>query len=592
MTKIPASKNRLHFIRGIWALLPKEARPTALLIILLSLIGGCLEMLSLGLIVPVIQGLTTGHFPQLAQHDSWISKLTGSLSQNEFIALGLGALIGAYLLKTAFLSFFAFRLSQFIFDVKLNLSKRIFINNVQASYLQHVNKHSSDMSSSLTHEIPQFISGVLVSCLIIISETLIALSIILLLVILEPISALIIFTAGAACIYVFDGLYKNTLLGWGKKRQLYENLRQRGILDAFQSFSDIKLFAKEPFFIAQFLETNTMLANAEKHYFALTQLPRLWLEILAIILIAALVLIKQSPDQLVISILPTMALFTAVAFKLLPSANRIIQALHSLRSSQHTIASLQTENSETQLENVSPQIKVIDFKNSIDFNQLIFTHVNALKPVLNRLTFSLGKAKTIGLRGKSGSGKSTIAKLLTGLYIPSSGSITVDGMKIEHNLFEWRKHIALVPQSIHMLNISIKNNIAFGVSEDLIDIDRINYCIEVAQLTTFIASLPDGIDTNAGERGVKISGGQLQRIGIARALYRDPAILILDEASSAIDPSTETKIIASLRSQPEPMTILIISHRESTLNNCDEVYELSNGRIVDVITEYPPVKVI
>ena len=287
-----------------------------------------------------------------------------------------------------------------------------------------------------------------------------------------------------------------------------------------------------------------------------------------------------------------MALFTAAAFKLLPSANRIIQALHSLRSSQHTIASLQTEISETQLENINPQTTTIDFKNSIDFNQLTFTHVNALKPILNGLTFSLAKGKTIGLRGKSGSGKSTIAKLLTGLYIPSSGSITVDGMKIEDNLSQWRKHIALVPQSIHMLNLSIKNNIAFGVSEKLIDIDRINNCIELAQLTTLIASLPDGIDTNAGEGGVKISGGQLQRIGIARALYRDPTILILDEASSAIDPSTENKIIASLRSKLESMTILIISHRESTLNNCDEVYELSDGRIVDVITEYPPVKVI
>lgn len=592
MTKVPSSKNSLNLINHIWALLPKEARPTALLIVLLSLIGGFLEMLSLGLIVPVIQGLTTGHLPTLAQNDSWINRLTGSLSQNEFIALGLGALIGAYLLKTAFLSFFAFRLSQFIFDVKLNLSKQIFRNNVLTSYSQHLNKNSSDMNSSLIHEIPHFISGVLVPCLSIISETLIALSIILLLVLLEPISALIIFTAGATSIYIFDYLYKKTLLGWGKKRQLYENLRQRRILDAFQSFSDIKLFAKEPFFIAQFQETNTVLANAEKHYFALTQLPRLWLEILAVVLIAVLVLIKQSPDQLVISILPTMALFTAAAFKLLPSANRIIQALHSLRSSQHTIASLQTEISETQLENISPQTTVIDFKNSIDFNQLTFTHLNALKPVLEELAFSIMKGKSIGLRGKSGSGKSTIAKLLVGLYTPSSGSITVDGMKIEDNLPEWRKHIALVPQSVHMLNMSIKNNIAFGVSEDLIDIDKIAYCLEVAQLTTLITSLPDGIDTNAGERGVKISGGQLQRIGIARALYRDPAILILDEASSAIDPSTESKIIASLRSAPKPMTILIISHRESTLNNCDEVYELSDGRIVDVITEYSPVKVI
>jgi len=592
MANLPASKNSLCFIHEIWAILPKEARPIALLIILLSLIGGCLEMLSLGLIVPVIQGLTTGYFLKFNQNHTWISNFTESLSQYEFIALGLGALIGAYLLKTAFLSFYAFRLSQFIFDVKLNLSKQIFRNNVQASYLHHVNKNSSDMSNSLTHEIPQFISGVLVPCLIIISESLIALSIILLLVLLEPISALIIFTTGVTCIYIFDSLYKKTLLSWGKKRQLYENLRQRGILDAFQSFSDIKLLAKEPFFIAQFQETNTMLANAERHYFALTQLPKLWLEILAVILIAALVLIKQSPDQLVISILPTMALFTAAAFKLLPSANRIIQALHSLRSSQHTIASLQTEISETQLENISPQTTIIDFKNSIDFNQLTFTHVNALKPILNGLTFSLAKGKTIGLRGKSGSGKSTIAKLLTGLYIPLSGSITVDGIKIEDNLSQWRKYIALVPQSIHMLNLSIKNNIAFGVSEDLIDIDRINNCIELAQLTTLIASLPDGINTNVGERGVKISGGQLQRIGIARALYRDPTILILDEASSAIDPSTESKIIASLRSKLESMTILIISHRESTLNNCDEVYELSDGRIVDVITEYPLVKVI
>lgn len=580
MTKTPTSKNGLQLVRSIWDLLSRKERQTALLIVLLSLIGGFLEMLSLGLIVPVIQGLTTGHFFQLNQNNLWLSQLTGSLSQNEFILLGLSALIGAYLLKTAYLSFFAFRLSRFIFDVKLNLSKQIFRSNVLASYSQHLNKSSSDMSSSLTHEIPQFISGVLVPYLSIISEAVLALSIILLLMLLEPISALIISTTGIASIYIFDRLHKQNLLSWGKKRQAYESLRFRLIQDVFHSFSDIKLFAKEQFFIGQFQEANTVLANAEKHYFALTQLPRLWLEILAVVLIAGLVLIKQSPDHLVVTILPTMALFTAAAFKLLPSANRIVQALHSLRSSQYTIHGLQHAMSKTQLEKINPQTKEIDFKHSIDFNKVSFNHPNALNPILDELTFSITKGKLIGLKGKSGSGKSTIAKLLAGLYTPTSGSITLDGGNLGDHLSGCRRQIALVPQSVHLLNMSIKDNIAFGVPENLIDIQKVNDCIEIAQLTPLISSLPNGIHTSVGERGVKISGGQLQRIGIARALYHKPSILILDEATSGIDPSTESNIIALLGSQPIPMTIFIISHRASTLNHCDTVYELSDGRIV------------
>lgn len=584
MTKVPTSKNGLKLIQNIWSLLSMDLRHTALLIVLLSLIGGFLEMLSLGLIIPVIQGLITGHFLKFNQKTSWIGEFTQSLSQNEFIALGLGALIGINLLKTAYMSFFAFRISRFVFNVKLNLSKRIFRNNLLASYSHYLNKNSSNMSSSLTHDIPQFISGVLIPCLLIISETLLALSIILLLLLLEPISALIIFTVGTASIYIFDCLYKKTLLSWGKKRQLYEHLRQRRILDAFHSFSDIKLFTKEQYFIEQFQETNKVLANAEQHYFALTQLPRLWLEILAFILIAGLVLIKQSPDHLAITILPTIALFSAGAFKLLPSANRIVQALHSIRSSQHTINSLQNEICGDDLEQMSPQTKDISFNHKIEFNQVSFTHLNSLKPVLNELTLSISKGKSIGIRGKSGGGKSTLTKLLMGLYPPTSGSITVDGVTLQDNLPQWRKHIALVPQSVHLLNMSIKNNIAFGVPEHLIDIHRINYCIEVAQLNTLILSLPDGIQTNAGERGVKISGGQLQRIGIARALYRNPSIIILDEATSGIDPITENKIIASLRSKSITITTIIISHRASTLKNCDEVYELNDGHLLAVIT--------
>jgi len=233
----------------------------------------------------------------------------------------------------------------------------------------------------------------------------------------------------------------------------------------------------------------------------------------------------------------------------------------------------------TQLNEASSRSK--KFQSTINLSEISFSYQNAPMPALQGVSLVVKRGEAVGLVGPSGSGKSTLVDVLLGLLAPQSGEVNVDGKNIQDNLRSWQNQIGYVPQSIFLIDDSLRNNVAFGVSKSEIDEQAVRAAIRSAQLEEFVATLPNGLDTVVGERGVRLSGGQRQRIGIARALYHNPSVLVLDEATSSLDTETEHGVMQAVQALQGDKTVIIVAHRLSTVEYCDRLYRLEDSRIVD-----------
>jgi ABC-type multidrug transport system fused ATPase/permease subunit len=226
--------------------------------------------------------------------------------------------------------------------------------------------------------------------------------------------------------------------------------------------------------------------------------------------------------------------------------------------------------------------EVVHFSTQLSFCKVTFSYTSVSEPVIKDASFNLMRGESVGIIGPSGTGKSTLIAILLGLLKPTSGQIIIDGQAIDSNKHLWQTQIAYVPQEIFLLDDTIRNNIAFGVSRDDVSSKKLMQSIEAAQLSDFVATLPSGLDTVVGERGVRLSGGQRQRIGLARALYFEPTVLVLDEATSALDSATETGVLRTLESLRPGVTMIFVSHRPSTLIFCDRKFRLNDGELTEI----------
>ncbi len=278
--------------------------------------------------------------------------------------------------------------------------------------------------------------------------------------------------------------------------------------------------------------------------------------------------------------LPIVGLFAAAVFRLMPSVNRILEAMQNLHYGAPSLAILDLQLKTVRQHQDNADEPRMSFDRDIVFRNVSFTYPAADKPVVEDLDLVITRGSSIGLIGSSGSGKTTLMDMLLGLMTPTRGEILVDGENIREHEGGWKKCLGYVPQHISLLDDSLQNNIAFGLAETEINTARLDRAVKAAQLEELVASLPDGLQTNIGEQGVKLSGGQRQRIGIARALYLDPQVLVLDEATSALDSETEQHIIDAINSLDDDKTIIIITHRLTTIAHCDTVFRVQDGCVI------------
>lgn len=563
-------------IRG---LLIQSERRSALVLLGLMLIGMLLETLGVGLVVPTITLLIQDDF--LTKHPA-ITALLAVESQRELVAMTMLGLVGAYLVKNAFLAFMIGRQTHFAYDVQEKLSQRLFAIYLCQPYTFHLQRNSAELVRNITSEVSVF-TGMLTSGLLMIAELLVVLGVVALLFLAEPVGAILVMLVFGGAAWVFNRVTRERISRWGVARQVHDGLRVQHLQQGLGGAKDVKLLGRESEFLTQFRTHNIESARIWRLLTTLQSYPRLMLELLAVVGLAVLVLSMLRDARNMDAIVPTVALFAAAAFRLMPSINRILNSVQTIRYSLPVVATLTREiQLPTPVAAEAKQAAGVDvFEGELRLLNLAYRYPNAPQHAINDISMVLKKGESIGFIGASGSGKSTLVDIILGLLTPASGRVEVDGKDIQQNLRDWQDQIGYVPQSIYLTDDTLRRNVAFGLPESAIDDAAVQRALRMAQLEEFVASLPEGVATVVGERGVRLSGGQRQRIGIARALYHDPSVLVLDEATSALDNATEAGVMEAVEALHGTKTVIVVAHRLSTVSNCDRLFKLEHGRVVE-----------
>ena len=543
-------------------------------------IGMVLETLGVGLVIPALALLTQSdlahNYPAL---QSALQAL-GNPSQQTLVIGGMLVLVGVYLIKGLFLAFLAWQQTRFAFGVQVQLSQRLFAAYLRQPYAFHLQRNSAQLMRNIINEVGLFTSNGIQPGMLLLTESLVLLGLCSLLLVVEPLGALVVVGVLGIAAWGFHRITRRNITRWGKARQHHEGLRIQHLQQGLGGAKDVKILGREADFLEQYRVHNMQSARMGQLITTLKQLPRLWLELLAVSGLAALVISMLMQDRALETVLPTLGLFAAAAFRLIPSVNRVLGAVQSLRYGLPVISLLHTE-----LKLATPRLAdapgpVIPFHVALELSQITHSYPDAAKPALKDISLVIQCGESVGFIGASGAGKSTLVDILLGLLTPNSGEVQVDGKNIQENLRNWQDQIGYVPQSIFLTDDTLRRNVAFGLSENQIDDNAITHAIRAAQLEEFVASLPGGLETLVGERGIRLSGGQRQRIGIARALYHDPAVLVLDEATSSLDTATERGVMQAVTALQGTKTLIIVAHRLSTVEHCNHLFRLEQGSMV------------
>lgn len=564
----------------IWSLLTPAERRNAMILLGLMLIGMVLETLGVGLAIPALALLTqqdlAHNYPTLQP----VLQALGNPNQKTLVIGGMLALIGVYLIKTLFLSFLAWRQTRFSFELQARLSQRLFTIYLRQPYTFHLSRNSAQLIRNIGSEVNQFTHGALTAGMLLLTESLVLIGLCSLLLILEPLGALITASLLGIASWGFQRITRKHTARWANARQYHEGSRIQSLQQGLGGAKDVKLLGRETDFLEQYRMHNDQNARVGQLHSTLLQLPRLWLELFAISGLALLTISMLAQSRALETLLPTLGLFAAAAFRLIPSVNRILSAIHSFRYNLPVIATLHSELNLTEPDAVGIRTVVTPFSTALELSQITYTYPNATAPALKNISLTIHRGESVGFIGGSGAGKSTLVDILLGLLPLDTGEIRVDSKNIRINLRNWQDQIGYVPQSIYLTDDTLRRNVAFGLANEQIDDTAVRHAIQAAQLDEFVASLPDELETFVGERGIRLSGGQRQRVGIARALYHNPAVLVLDEATSALDAATETGVMQAVISLHGIKTIIIVAHRLSTVEHCDRLYRLEEGRLV------------
>lgn len=564
----------------LWQLLSRSQRRKTIYLMVFMLTAVLLETLTIGLIIPALAVMTQAEiaskYPIMT---SWLSHLI-ALSELQLVMIGLGVLATAYAIKTLFLAYVAWQQAGFIFALRAELSQRLFAGYLRQSYAFHLQHNSAQLIRNVISQVAD-ITNVIQKGLMLITESLVIVCLALMLIAIEPIGALLVVGVLGMATWGFNQVTRRRLLRWGALLQHHDGLRIQHLQQGLGGVKDVKLLGREDDFLQQYWKHNLGSAEIGKRQDALSALPRLWLEFLAVIGLTLLTYGMIWQGKPVENLVPTLGLFAAAAFRLMPSGSRVIGAVQSVHYSLPVIESLTEAFKEFERMPSEEDPGKQQFRRELNIENLRFRYDGAAKESIRGVSLTIPCRSSVGFIGSSGAGKSTLVDLILGLLEPTSGVVKVDGCDIQKNLRAWQDQIGYVPQSIFLTDDTLRRNIAFGLPNDRINEESVVNAIRGAQLEDFVRDLPDGLDTLVGERGVRLSGGQRQRIGIARALYHDPAILILDEATSSLDSATEKGVMEAVRALQGKKTVLIVAHRLSTVEYCSRLYRLEQGEIVD-----------
>ena len=569
----------MELISKIFNILDKKDKIHFLVLLFVIFFSMILEMLSIGLLIPITTLIIeTGETALSTYNFSYLDNFL-QLSKQTQIKITLFVFVLIYLFKSVYLTLMLIYLNSFSYNLKAKLSRNLFKSYLNKKFQFFIDNNSSVILRNIKDEPDLFVIQVFKPILLLFVDFFLIIGIVIVLIFYEPLISsfviiLLIFTG-----FIFLQLTNKRIINFGLTRQKSDASRIKNIMQAFNNIVEIMILNVRKTILEKYKLPNDKSANATKMNTIFQELPRVWLEMIGIVGLLAVVSIMLYLRREIDEIIPVLGLFALAAFKTLPTINRILASLTSIKFSKPVLSIIQ-KNLEKTNKKISKKLTVNLRKNIIFKNvSFMFHKKNKQHQIFKNLNLKIDKNSSIAIIGESGSGKSTLLNLLLGFFEPSSGKIFIDNKNLSKISNEWLNNIGYVSQLTNITDDSIKRNIAFGLEDHKIDKKKIFEVIKKSNLTNFINKLPKGINTILGEKGVKISGGQRQRISIARALYNNPSIIIFDEATNALDVATENKIINEIIKLKKEKTVIFVTHRTNNLKKFDIVYEVKNQNL-------------
>lgn len=577
---------KITFLNNLSLILKYNEKKSIFLLVFILFINVFFETFSIGLIIPFLKSITDENFFNVIYNFTIFEFFSLSIIFELFNVDNKNKLV--IFLSIIFAVFFAIRIlinfftlwyiGRFKFKLHSTLSKKLYRGYLEMPYAEHLKKNSSRILTNVTGEVDLF-SGTALVIITAINDIILTISIVSLLLFVQPFAAIKVlsyfFIIGFSFLILTDNFIKKV----GQRRQEVTKQTNQNIIEGFNLIKEIKIFNKQSYFYKKFKLAYQELLKIFWYRSLFPSLPRVVLELSAIIILSiSLIIVIKSGSNLE-EFLISFTFFVAAGYRLLPSLNKLINNYQRILFGKSAGDLIFSELDLIDKNKSEINVSDLKFKEKINFKNTSFQFTENSKKIIDNANFQIKKGLFTGIIGESGAGKSTLVKLITGLLLPSEGKIFIDDNELKTNLSAWKNKIGYVSQDLILLDEPIINNIAFGELEKDIDLDRVKKAITLAELDKFVDSLDKGIFSVTGERGKLLSGGQMQRICIARALYRNPEILILDESTNSLDAENEKKIISTLQNNLKHLTIIIISHRESTIKNCDEIFKVQNKKV-------------
>ena len=584
MNSMDSKRNNLfRQIKILYRILSRKQRFNFWVLQIILVFASIMEFIGIGSVVPYF-GIISN--PGVVESNTiliYLRELTGIIQVKDYILfLGICAII-LVLFGNLFSMLSLYRTLAFGHRVGQEWTDRLFSYYLRKDYLYHTRHNTAQLTTNVVVEVGRVLHGILIPVLKTIAKISLLLVLLIASLVYNPvISAIIIFVLS-----IFYGLMylvvHQKLLGYGSTISTLSSKRFRYINEGLGGIKENIVFGTLDFYIRKFENTRKKFAHSYIMKEFTGAAPKYLIEMVTFGGILSVILfLFYYRSATFVGILPKLTFFVVIGYKVIPSVQLIFQSLSQARSSQKPLEIISDDllMAGRKKEKSEDNVFIVPAE-KIELKNIYFKYNECDNNIFSGLNLEIIPGSIIGLAGPTGGGKTTLVDLILGLILPQKGELLVDGLKIEgKNIRVWQNSLGYVPQNIFLKDGSIKENVAYGVSSREIEKNRVWKAIRQAQLEQFISTLPSGVDTNVGERGVLISAGQGQRIGIARALYRSASVLVLDEATSALDGETETGLMDILYSLKESMTILLIAHRLSTLKDCDKIYVLDKGKLI------------
>ena len=576
----------MTLIRQLWYILDRRERLEGLLLLCCMAFGALLEAMSVALVVPFVAALQD---PRLVLESRILQPLLTAVDvrrpEQLLAAAGL-CLVGAFIVKSGYLVLLYRWLFRFIFAKQVALSRRLLTGYLNAPYTFHLDRNSAELIKAMTGTLQGFTAGFLLNLLTVLGEALVVVALVMLLMVFDALTTLgtvIALAIPTAIIYL--RMRRRLAVSGRTAEESFASVIQW----TEQAIGGIKatlVMGRNSYFVDQHGRFMRTFADSWRTVALLSTMPRLVIDTLALSAIVAIVLVSLVRGPELQQLLPVLGMFAVAAIRLMPSATRIANGLAQLR---FLYATLEVIHGELRaLDGVRPpqpdgtaqdRESPLRFERSLVLERVSYAYPNAPRPIIDDVTLEVQKGHWVALVGPTGAGKTTLVDLMLGLLTPTSGRILIDGRDLKDHVGGWRRNVGYVPQDIYLLDDTVRRNIAFALPDDAIDDEQVWRALRGAEVDHLVRSLPDRLNATIGQRGSRLSGGERQRLAIARALYHDPQVLVVDEGTANLDNETETAIVDTLTGLRGQKTIVVVAHRLTMVRNSDRIYFVRQGSV-------------